>query len=101
MESRTARPVLDAARFRLASRVAAPLVGQTRADDATLAAVAILTADADPARADRLRPRAGEPAPLVERLAMWALPRASDGAVARAHEVLDPNLHASTAHLVR
>ena len=51
-------------------------------------AVTVLTAAADPARADRLRPREGEPGPLVGRLAVWALHRVDDDVVAVARLAL-------------
>lgn len=92
MEDRS-RQVLDRPRFTLASAVARRLAGRRTADPLTLEVVAVLTAAADPARADRLRPRANEPAPLVERLMTWALHRADDDAVARAIAMLDDGPH--------
>lgn len=65
-------------------------------DETARRAVTALTASADPARADRLAVRPGEPAVLVERLAAWALRRASDDAVARARRILDG--HADVVH---
>ncbi len=88
MDTRS-RQVLDHPRFALAAAVARRLAGRRVADPLTLQAVAVLTASADPARAERLRPRANEPAPLVERLMVWALPLADDDAVRRAAAVLD------------
>lgn len=83
--------ILDQSRFSLAATVAGRVAGRRTADPVTRRAVAVLTASADPARADRLAPRPDEPAPLVERLAVWALPRASDDAVAHATCILaDP-----------
>lgn len=87
--TRQPRP-LDDARFALLDRLwqrlhdAGPMT-----DEATRRAVAELTTSAAPHRADRLRPRPDEPAVLVERLAVWALHRADDEAVARAGHVLD------------
>ena len=58
-------------------------------DETTRRAVTALTTAADPARADRLAVRPGEPAPLVERLAVWALRRADAEAMRAAHQLLD------------
>ena len=58
--------------------------------DATVrASVDVLTADAVPDRAARLAVRPTEPAVLVERLAVWAMHRASESALAEAREVLE------------
>lgn len=51
-------------------------------------AVQVLTAAADPARADRLAPQAGEPASLVARLAVWALRQVGPEVIATADAVL-------------
>lgn len=82
----------DSARFQLLDRITRRLVGCRTADPTTRSAVAVLTASASPARADRLAPGPGEPSALVERLAAWALHRADDAAVARARAVLDEQL---------
>ncbi len=88
MTALESRP-LDSPRFALADRIARRVMGQRSVDLATRQAVSLLTADADPERAERLAVRPGEPGPLVERLAVWALHRASDEAVVRADRVLD------------
>jgi hypothetical protein len=64
------------------------LEGRETATPDVLQAVALLTATADPERADRLRPRAGEPAALVLRLAAWALRQVDAGTVLLAHSML-------------
>lgn len=51
-------------------------------------AVRVLTAAADPARADRLAPRPSEPASLVARLAVWALHQVGPDVIAAADAVL-------------
>ena len=58
-------------------------------DEATRRAVTALTTAADPARADRLAVRPGEPAPLVERLTVWALRRTDAETMQAAHQLLD------------
>lgn len=58
-------------------------------DVAVREAVDVLTAAADPERADRLAIRAGEPPVLVERLAVWALKRVPPHVAGRAAAVLD------------
>lgn len=83
---------MDSPRFALADRIARRVMGQTPVDAATREAVTVLTASADPGRAERLAVRPGEPGPLVERLAVWALHRASDEAVTRADQILDEGL---------
>lgn len=83
---------MDSPRFALADRIARRVMGQTPVDAPTREAVTLLTASADPGRAERLAVRPGEPGPLVERLAVWALHRASDDAVARADQILDEGL---------
>lgn len=63
---------------------------EARGVDATVrASVDRLTADAVPDRAARLAVRPSEPAVLVERLAAWALHRASDAALAEARALLE------------
>lgn len=64
------------------------LDGRATATPDVLEAVALLTATADPRRADRLRPRPGEPAALVLRLAIWALRQVDAGTVLLAHSML-------------
>lgn len=88
MTALTPRP-LDNPRLALADRIARRLIGRSRVDTATREAVTLLTASADPGRAERLAVRPGEPGPLVERLAVWALRRVPDDAVARAERILD------------
>jgi hypothetical protein len=80
--------VLDRPRFALLAGIATRLAAAPSVDGSVLDAVAVLTADADPERAARLAPGPGEPPALVERLAVWALHRASDEAVATAGAVL-------------
>ena len=79
----------DPERLRLVTRVADRLGTGRVADPVTVRAVSVLTDDADPARADALRPHDGDAAPLVERLSVWAVRRAGDRAVAGAHALLD------------
>ncbi len=75
----------------------ARLDGRRYAPHEVLDAVAYLTSAADPDRAERLRPRAGEPAPLVERLAVWALHRVEDDVVVTAHALLAGELEHAVA----
>lgn len=88
MTALASRP-LDSPRFALADRIARRVMGQTPVDPATREAVSLLTASADPDRAERLAIRPGEPGVLVERLAVWALHRVPDDAVALAGQILD------------
>lgn len=74
--------------FPFLAELARRLDGRPTAPAEVLAAVALLTATADPERADRLRPGAAEPAALVERLAVWALHRVDAGTARLAHELL-------------
>ena len=74
--------------FPFLAELSAGLRDRPTAPPEALAAVTLLTASADPRRADRLRPGAGEPAALVERLAVWALHRVDAGTVLLAHELL-------------
>lgn len=85
-----ARPhhALDTPHFALLDTIARRLAGQCGADELTRYAVTVLTTDADPDRADRLAIRPGEPAALVERMATWALARATDDAVEEARGIL-------------
>lgn len=83
----TAPQTLDTPRFDLLDRI----VGRLRdgeVDDATRRAVSQLTAVANPDRASRLAVRPGEPAVMVERLAVWALRRVDDEAVTVAADLL-------------
>jgi hypothetical protein len=58
-------------------------------DAAVRRSVDLLTADAVPDRATRLAIRPSEPVVLVERLAVWALHRASKSAVVDAQTALE------------
>ena len=80
--------LLPTTAFPFLTELSARLRDRTTAPPEVLDAVALLTATADPDRALRLRPRSGEPAALVERLAVWALHRVDAGTVLLAHEVL-------------
>lgn len=80
---------LDTHHFALLDRIVQRLSRGTPVDESTRRAVSVLTAAADPARADRLAVQPGEPAVIVERMAAWALRRAPDEAVAAAAAVLD------------
>lgn len=85
--SATAPQPLDSARFDLLDRI----VGRLRdgeVDDATRRTVSLLTAVTNPDRAPRLAVRPGEPAVMVERLAVWALRRVDDETVAAAADLL-------------
>lgn len=79
---------LDTRHFALLDDLVRRMAAHDGPDERTRAAVDVLTAAADPDRADRLAIRAGEPAPLVERLAVWALLRAPEDAVTAAAAVL-------------
>lgn len=81
----------------LLDRIARRLAGRGRTDDDVRDAVTLLTADADPVRADRLAVHPGESPVLVERLAAWALRHASDGAVEAANRILDGEAAVSVA----
>jgi hypothetical protein len=94
MPSRARHP-LDTPHFALLDMIATRLAGRRVVDEVTRQAVTILTTDADPDRADRLAIRPGEPAPLVERMAAWALARATDAAVEQARRVLEGEREAS------
>ena len=80
---------LDTPDFRFLADVAARLATGPIHDDRTLEAVSWLARVADPRRADRLRPRPGEPGVLVERLTAHLLRRVSPDAVAEAQRLLD------------
>lgn len=92
---RDPRP-LDRPRFVLLDRLTRELSAAGRLTPAVRAAVDVLTADADPSRASRLALGPDEPPVLAERLAVWALHRAGDDAVARAGRRLDTAERAST-----
>jgi hypothetical protein len=87
----TPRPhhALDTPHFALLDTIARRLAHQAVVDELTRQAVSVLTTDADPDRADRLAIRPGEPAPLVERMAAWALARATYAAVEQARRLLE------------
>lgn len=80
---------LDTPRFALLDRLARRLQDGAVDDTTTHAAVSLLTASADPDRADRLVVGPRDSAVLVERLAVWSLHRASDDAVGAAGRLLD------------
>lgn len=88
------RHPLDTPHLALLDRLVRRLADDGRADAVTRAAVDVLTASASPDRADRLAVGPTEAPALVERLAAWALGRASIDAVARAERVLDGNVPA-------
>lgn len=88
MRTDTAPHPLPDPAFGFLAELARRLDGQPTAPADALAAVALLTATADPSRADRLHPGAGEPAALVERLAVWALHRVDADTVVLAHHLL-------------
>lgn len=94
--ARHVNAVLSPAAFHLLSRLGRAAHHGDAVPEAVRRSVAVLTAAADPAHADRLRPRAGEPAVLVMRLASWALHRVDDAVVAAAARQLDAD--ASTAY---
>jgi hypothetical protein len=79
----------DTTRFALADAIARRVADDREVNVATREAVTALTTSADPDRADRLAVRDGEPGPLVERLAVWALHHATDEAVVAAATILD------------
>lgn len=85
--SATAPQALDTTRFDLLDRIVGRL-RQGEVDDATRRTVSLLAAVADPDRARRLAVGAGEPAALVERLAVWALRRVDDETVTVAADLL-------------
>ncbi len=72
----------------LLDRLARRMAGGHVPDDVRRV-VDVLTAAADPGRADLLAVRPGEPAVLIERLAVWALHRTTREAVAAATRILD------------
>ncbi|HUG86665.1 MAG TPA: hypothetical protein VMM13_19000 [Euzebya sp.] len=76
--------------FRFLSQLSSQLDGRSSAPDDVLRAVGLLTATADPGRAARLRPRAGEPPALIQRLAVWALHRVDSDTIVLAHRLLQP-----------
>lgn len=80
---------MDTNGFALLARIHALTDGTATTTPELRAAVATLTAAADPGRADRLAPRPGEPPVLVARLAVWALRRVEADAVEAATAALD------------
>lgn len=79
---------LDTPRIALLARLARRM-HDGRVPDEVRRAVDVLTSAADPVRADRLAVGPGEAAALVERLAVWALRRTTEDAVAAATGILD------------
>lgn len=79
--------MLDAPHSALLDRLAGRMLDGHVPDDVRRA-VDVLTAAADPRRADRLAVGPGEPPVVVERLAVWALRRTTDRAVATATRML-------------
>ena len=79
--------VLDSMHFALLGQLVRRLAECGLSDDVR-AAVDTLTASAHPARADQLALGPNEPTVLAERLAVWALHRASDDAIALAERHL-------------
>ena len=63
-------------------------------------AVAHLTAAADPGRAERLRPRAGEAPALVARLAAWAVHQVDGATIEQALAILDADRDGSLMALL-
>ncbi|MBW3665602.1 MAG: hypothetical protein KY469_21105 [Actinobacteria bacterium] len=80
---------LDTPDFALLDRLVHRLGADGHVSDDVRRAVDLLTAAAAPERADRLAVRPGEPPAIVERLAVWALARTTDAAVATATGLLD------------
>lgn len=80
---------LDTTRFALLDRIVRCMDRDGHATNEVRQAVDALTAAADPNRAARLAVRPGEPPVLVERLAVWALRRTTDQAVAHATRMLE------------
>lgn len=91
---RSVPPASDTERLRLVTRLAERLGSGRSADALTVRAVSVLTDDAAPTKADAMRPHTGDASPLVERLSVWAVRRAGDGAVAGAHALLDQDVAA-------
>lgn len=77
--------------FPFMTQLSRQLKARSTASTEVLQAVGLLTATADPARAERLRPRAGEPPALIERLAVWALHRVDADTIVLAHQLLHPS----------
>lgn len=80
---------LDTTRFALLDRIVRSMDRDGHATNEVRRAVDALTAAADPDRAVRLAVQPGEPPVLVERLAVWALRRTTDQAVAHATRMLE------------
>lgn len=94
----TAAPhTLDTTHFALLDQISQRLADRRHVDDLTRLAVTLLTRAADPERAERLAVHPGEASVLVERLAVWALRRAPDDAVAQAARLLDDDPDTDTA----
>lgn len=79
--------VLDSTHFALLGQLLRRMA-ESGLSDEVRAAVDTLTASAHPARADQLALGPHEPTVLVERLAVWALHRASGDAIALAGRLL-------------
>ncbi len=88
---------MDTPHFALLDRISRRMADRRQVDDLTRLAVTLLTGAADPQRADRLAVQPGEAPALVERLAVWALRRAPDDAVAQAARILDEGQVADVA----
>lgn len=86
--ARRPRHLLDTPHFQLLGTIHERLADRDHSDPATLAIVNRLLADADPDRYDRLEMQPAEPAVLVERMASWAIARASDPVVHQARSDL-------------
>lgn len=87
---------MDTQHFALLDEISRRMADHRQVDDLTRLVVTALTEAADPQRADRLAVQPGEAPALVERLAVWALRRAPDDAVARATRILDEGRAADT-----
>ena len=87
----TAPRTLDTPDFALLDRLVRRMA-DAGVDDRVRRTVDALTTAADPDRAGRLAIRPTEAPVLVERLAVWALRRVDDGAVARATTILDDSV---------
>ncbi|MEE8600845.1 hypothetical protein [Euzebya tangerina] len=91
---------LSPAAFTLIGRIHALTDGQRVASPGLREAVAVLTAAAEPDRAERLHPRSGEPPALVARLAVWAARRVDDTTVLRASAILDQSRDTALTELL-
>lgn len=88
--------VLDSTHFALLGQLIQRMREHGLSDEVR-AAVDTLTASANPARADQLAIGPNEPTVLVERLAVWALHRASEEAISSAGRLLAVNHPAGSA----